>query len=150
MDLLQINAALQISKPPHEVFNAIVEASKMSQYFISESTGDMVEGKELVWKFPEFDDKVPVKVLKLVKDEYIAYEWDGAPGKKLLVEMALTPQPNDSTLVRISEGAMENNEKGIKWLKGNTEGWANFLACLKASLEYGINLRKGGFDYMKK
>lgn len=29
----------------------------------------------------------------------------------------------------------------------NTEGWANFLACLKAYLDYGINLRKGAFDF---
>ena len=43
-----------------------------------------------------------------------------------------------------------SGEAGIKWLKGNTEGWANFLACLKAYLEYGINLRKGAFDFMKE
>lgn len=30
------------------------------------------------------------------------------------------------------------------------EGWANFLACLKASLDHGVNLRKGAFDYLKK
>jgi dihydrofolate reductase len=28
----------------------------------------------------------------------------------------------------------------------NTEGWANFLACLKAYLEYGINLRWSGHN----
>ena len=39
---------------------------------------------------------------------------------------------------------------GLHWFGGNTEGWANFLACLKAYLEFGINLRKGGFDFMKK
>jgi len=38
---------------------------------------------------------------------------------------------------------------GIQWFGGNTEGWANFLACLKAYLEFGINLRKGGFDFMR-
>jgi hypothetical protein len=32
---------------------------------------------------------------------------------------------------------------GIDWQKGNAEGWANFPACLKAYLEYGIN----GFDF---
>jgi hypothetical protein len=55
---------------------------------------------------------------------------------------------NNSTLVSITEKSMENDEAGIKWLIGNTEGWANFLACLEAWLEYGINLRKGAFDYM--
>jgi hypothetical protein len=64
--------------------------------------------------------------------------------------MTLTPKANNSTLVSITEKSMENDEAGIKWLIGNTEGWANFLACLKAWLEYGINLRKGAFDYMSE
>ena len=45
---------------------------------------------------------------------------------------------------------MENNLEGIEWLGRNTEGWANFLACIKAYLEYGINLREGAFDFMKE
>jgi hypothetical protein len=67
---------------------------------------------------------------------------------KLLVEIKLTLRRLKSTLVTITEKSRENNESGIKWLKGNTEGWANFLACLKAYLEYGINLRKGAFDFL--
>jgi len=63
--------------------------------------------------------------------------------------MMLTPKDSNATLVTITEKSMDNDEAGIKWLKGNTEGWANFLACLKAYLEYGINLRKGAFDFMK-
>ncbi len=65
-----------------------------------------------------------------------------------LVEMILTPSGDSSTVVNITEKSGKNDEAGIKWLKGNTEGWANFLACLKAYLEYGINLRKGAFDFM--
>ena len=39
-------------------------------------------------------------------------------------------------------------EVGLKWLVGNTEGQANFLACLKAWMEYKVNLRKVAFDFM--
>ncbi|MEZ5019958.1 MAG: hypothetical protein R2756_07515 [Bacteroidales bacterium] len=49
---------------------------------------------------------------------------------------------------RLDEGKRELDEAGLKWLQGNTAGWANFLACLKAYLEYGINLRVGAFDFM--
>ena len=144
---LEIKAALQIAKPVNEVFEAIVDPGKMKNYFISTSTGRMEVGSKLTWRFPEFDMDVPVRVAKIEKDKYISYYWDG-DGVELLVEMTLTPRAGNATLVNVTEKSMNNDEAGIKWLKGNTEGWANFLACLKAYMEYGINLRKGGFDYM--
>lgn len=145
---LVINTALQIGKTAAEVFEAIVDPAKMSQYFISESTGRMEEGKELIWHFPEFVEAAPVKVAKIEKNRFISFYWQ-ADGLDFLVEISLEAKGNDSTLVKITEGERENDEAGIKWLKGNTEGWANFLACLKAYLEYDINLRKGGFDFHK-
>jgi uncharacterized protein YndB with AHSA1/START domain len=88
-----------------------------------------------------------VRAGKITKDKYVSYFWD-AEGTELLVEMTLTPRGEGSTLVTVTEKGRKNDEAGLKWLKGNTEGWANFLACLKAFLEYGINLRKGAFDFM--
>ncbi|NEU08926.1 ATPase [Flavihumibacter sp. R14] len=145
---LEIQARLQISKPASEVFEAIVDPAKMSNYFISESTGRMESGNALTWQFPEFDMKVPVRVGKIEKDQYVSYYWDDAE-QELLVEMTLTPVADNATLVTITEKGKKNNEAGIEWLKRNTEGWANFLACLKAYLEYGINLRKAAFDFMR-
>ena len=90
----------------------------------------------------------PIRVGKIEKDRYISYYWT-VDGKELLVEMTLTPKDGKATVVTITEKGMENEEAGINWLMGNTEGWANFLSCLKAYLEYGINLRKGAFDFRK-
>ena len=149
MKKLEINCAMQIQKPIHEVFDAIILPEKMSNYFISESTGIMEEGKKLIWKFPEFDFECPVKVQKVEKNKFISYSWDG-PAGDLLVEITLSEKENNSTLVSITEKSMENNEAGLKWLSENSFGWSNFLACLKAYLEYNINLRKGAFDFMKK
>lgn len=148
---LEIKAALQILKPVHEVFEAIVDPAKMSNYFISQSSGRMEENKKLIWQFPEFDMELPVRTGKIEKDKYISYYWnDMADGRELLVEMTLTPKDSNATVVTITEKSRDNDEAGINWLKGNTEGWANFLACLKAYLEYGINLRKGAFDFRKE
>jgi uncharacterized protein YndB with AHSA1/START domain len=119
----------------------------MSNYFISKSSGRMEEGKKIMWRFPEFDMEFPIRVGKIEKNKYISFYWD-VDGIELLTEMKLTQRANNSTLVSITEKSRENDEAGIKWLMGNTEGWANFLACLKAYLEYGINLRKGAFDFM--
>jgi uncharacterized protein YndB with AHSA1/START domain len=150
METLEIKASLQIQKPAREVFEAIVNPDKMSKYFISESTGKMEEGKELTWRFPEFDINVPVRIGKIEQDKYISYHWDGAKDRETLVGISLEAYSDYSTVVKITEKSMENDEAGIKWLMGNTEGWANFLACLKAYLEYGINLRKGAFDFSSK
>ncbi len=144
---LEIKTALQIQKPVTEVFEALVDHEKMKNYFISESSGRMEEGKELIWKFPEFDAEVPVKVGSVEQDKYISFYWDADYG--LLVEINLHPGVNSSTIVVVTEKSKPNDEAGIAWLKGNTEGWANFLACFKAYLEYGINLRKGAFEFRR-
>jgi len=146
---LEIKVALQIQKPVNTVFEAIVDPEKMSHYFISESSGRMIEGKQVRWMFPEFDEEVTIRVGKIEHDRYISYYWM-IDCEELLVEMTLTPIDGDATVVTITEKSMDNDEEGIKWLMRNTEGWANFLACLKAYLEYGVNLRKGAFDFLKK
>ncbi len=146
--ILEIKTAIQISRPVNEVFEAIIEPSKMSNYFISKSTGRMEEGKKIMWQFPEFELEFPIRVGKIERDKYISFYWD-IDEIELLVEMVLTQRENNSTLLTITEKSRKNNVAGIKWLQGNSEGWANFLACLKAYLEYGINLRKGAFDFLK-
>ena len=140
---------MQIQKPIEDVFQAIVDPEKMSNYFISKGSGIMEENKELIWNFPEFEDDYPVQVDKIIANEYISYYWN-VEEDKLLVEIKLKTLNDGSTLVSVSEKSMDLNEKGLKWLSGNSFGWSNFLACLKAYLEYNINLRKGAFDFMRK
>ena len=148
MESLELKVAIQILKPASAVFEAIVDPEKMTNYFISKSSGRMVEGRELMWGFPEFDAEFPIKVAKIVQDRYVSFHWE-VDGETLLVEMTLEPFGDDSTVVTITEKSRANDAAGIKWLVGNTGGWANFLACLKAYLEYGINLRKGAFEFMR-
>ncbi|KIX20224.1 ATPase [Flavobacterium sp. 316] len=148
-ETLEIEAAIQIQKPINEVFDAIINPDKMSNYFISESTGKMESGKTLIWKFPEFDVECPIRIDKIQQNKYISYYWTISE-KELLVEITLIEKENNSTLVSITEKSMKNDNDGLKWFSGNTFGWSNFLACLKAYLEYNINLRKGAFDFMRK
>ena len=89
-----------------------IDPVKMTNYFISQSTGRMEEGKSLIWKFPEWDMEIPVIVSKINKDKYISYYWDDFDGKKLLVEMTLTPKPNNSTYLVVTEKSRNNDEAG--------------------------------------
>jgi len=146
MDSLVIKTGLQICKSPKEVFQAIIEPEQMKNYFISESSGIMQEGKTVVWKFPEFDVEFPIRIGKIEKDSYISFHWYDMEGIESQVEITLSEPEAGLTFIQITEGEKPNNPNGIKWLKSNTEGWANFLAFMKAWLEYGINLRIKAFN----
>lgn len=139
-------ASLQIQKPIEEVFDGIVNPAKMTNYFISESSGPLETGQELVWKFPEFPDRYPVTEIRVEHNRSVSFVWD----PDTLVRIELEAQPDNSTVVSVSENGKELNEQNLKWLIENAAGWGNFLACMKAYLEYGIQLRKGAFDFMRK
>ncbi|KGE13418.1 SRPBCC domain-containing protein [Sphingobacterium deserti] len=149
MQKLTANAQIQIQKSMNDVFQAIIEPSKMSNYFIGESSGTLETDKTVQWSFPEFPESFPVTGKEIVADTYISFDWSGGEANQL-VEIFLSEGDNNSTVVRIVEHEMENTPDGVEQMKRQTGGWANFLACLKAYLEYGINLRIGAFDYMKQ
>ena len=143
---LTSKAALQIQKPIDEVYEAIVNPSIMTKYFISESSGRLDSKKEIRWKFPEFKGTFPITNIKTDKNKNIAFVWD----PETTVTITLKSLKDNSTLVKVNESGKELNENNIEWLVENSGGWSNFLACMKAYLEYGIQLRKGAFDFMKK
>jgi|SRR5690554_945498 len=143
---LESNAVLQIQKPVEEVFEGIVNPKKMTKYFISESSGRLETGKDVIWKFPEFDEQFLIKETEIEKNRSISFVWD----PETVVKITLEQLPDKSTIVRVNENGKELNEDNLKWALENSGGWANFLACMKAYLEYGIQLRKGAFDFMRK
>ncbi|MEQ8908694.1 MAG: SRPBCC domain-containing protein [Vicingaceae bacterium] len=143
---LRSKAALQIAKPIEEVFEALVNPAKMTQYFISESNGSLENGKDLIWKFPEFEEEFPITEVNVEPYHLVSFVWD----PETVVNITLKSLPNQSTLVRVREEEKELNEENLNWALSNSAGWANFLDCLKAYLEHGINLRKGAYDFMRK
>lgn len=143
---LECNATIQIQKPIEEVFEGIVNPDKMTNYFISESSGRLENGKNVIWKFPEFDLQFPIKKINLEVNRSISFVWD----PETIVKITLEKLPDNSTIVKVNENGKEYNEENLKWALENSGGWANFLACMKAYLEYGIQLRKGAFDFMRK
>lgn len=143
--ILESNAAIQIQKSADEVFEGIVDPDKMTQYFISKSTGRLETGSEVIWKFPEFPERFPISHIICETNQSISFVWD----PDTVVKITLEELPDKSTVVRVKEDGKEFNESNLKWALENSGGWANFLACLKAFLEYGVQLRKGAFEFMR-
>lgn len=67
---LTAKASLQIQKPIEKVFEAIVNPEQITKYFISESSGRMETGKELIW------DEVELHIREL---EWKPQIWSSTP-----------------------------------------------------------------------
>ncbi|MBF0597316.1 SRPBCC family protein [Faecalibacter rhinopitheci] len=145
---IKAEASIQILRPIHDVFEAIINPDKMRTYFIESSSGPLEAYKTVIWKFPEFDDTFPVTGILIKPNEYISFDWSGGKDK-MMVEIYLSKYGEDFTIINIIEHEFDDNKEGIERAIRQTAGWANFLSCMKASLEYGINLRTGAFDFMK-
>ncbi len=61
------------------------------------------------------------------------------------MEITFEPLNKNETLVRIVEGKWRPTQDGLQGSYQNCQGWMHMTCCLKAYLEYGINLRKGSF-----
>ena len=70
---LTSKANIQILKKPTEVYNTIINPSHLTQFFISESSGPLETGKEVLWKFPEFDDRFPITQVKTETNNCLLY-----------------------------------------------------------------------------
>ncbi len=142
---LQVITQLPMAKPAREVFEAIVDPEKMSHYFISSGSGRMESGKTTRWAFDDVGKSLDVKVERVEQDRFVSFLWS-ASGVEALVEMQILPG-DTASLLKVSESEWPPDEKGIARCVEQTQGWVHFLCCMKAYLEYGINLRKGGIAY---
>ena len=140
---LKVNLQMGILKPVHDIFEAIVDPEKMKKYFISKSTGRIEDGKTLKWTWEDFDAEHEIKVKQAEKDKLVSFMWDGS-GVECTVNISFESKSANKTLVKITEEEWTPDFEGAKRCMGQVEGWTHFLCCLKAYLEYGINLRVGG------
>ena len=91
----------------------------------------------------DFEAEIVIKVGKIETDKTVSFAWNGS-GVECVVVITLEPRGENQTLVKIAEADWPADYKGATQCMGQVEGWTHFLCCLKAYLEYGINLRVGG------
>ena len=135
----------RISKPVHEVFEAVADPARLSGYFTTGGAkGRLETGAVVSWDFADFPGAFPVTVVEVVQDARIVLRWGSAEGQgENTVTMTFEGLEDGRTLVTITETGWSQTQKGIDGALGNTEGWAGMLAAMKVYLEHGINLRAG-------
>ena len=142
-DRIRAKVQMGILRSASEIFDAIINPEKMSKYFISGSTGKMESGKNLTWTWTDYEGEHEIKVGKIEKDKVVSFEWTGS-GVNCVVVITLEAKGENQTLVKVTESEWPADYKGANQCMGQVEGWTHFLLCMKAYLEYGIDLRIGG------
>lgn len=142
---LKFDVSAKIARPVATVFEAVTDPKELSAYFTTGgASARLAEGSTVLWKFGDYPGEVPVMVTKLVPNERIEFRWD-AEGVAYQTHVVMTFEPLDGggTLVRIAESGWKDDAAGLGLSYGNCHGWTQMLCCLKAHLEYKINLRQG-------
>lgn len=143
---LRIQTDITLLKPIDQVFAAVLSPQP---FFIGRSSGPLEAGKTITWQFEDFPGEFPISVQQIVPSQLIRYQWGGAPGEMNTVQFDFKKFESTGTTVQVMEEGWPSTEVGRAHSYRNTAGWMNMLCCLKACLEYGINLRKGAFLHMK-
>lgn len=141
MTSLVAKTSLEIAKPAHEVYNAIVDDKLMSKYFITSASGPMVEGETVTWNFEDHGSQFDVQVLALERDSRIAFSWP-CTGKVTHVEIVLKPIADGSrTFIGVTESDWPVTVEGAKLMSGQVAGWMHMFLCIKGLLEFNVHLR---------
>ncbi len=154
---LKFRVAARIARPVDEVFEAVADAGKLSNYFTTGGANGRLEtGATVTWDFHDHPGAFPVSVVEVVPGEKIVLRWDAAEGDHPIAvggeitpadyktQVTMTFEPIDSgtrTLVQIREEGWRETQSALDASYGNCHGWTQMLCALKIWIEHGINLR---------
>ncbi len=148
---LKFTVSAHVSKPVNEVFEAVADPAKLSNYFTTGgAVGRLETGKTVTWDFADFPGAFPVDVVEVEQGRRIVLRWlanergeNEKPDYKTEVVMEFKPLDDGRTLVTITESGWRETPGGLQSSYGNCMGWSQMLCALKCWVERGFNLREG-------
>ncbi len=127
-----------IRRPAGEVFQAFVDPSITRQFWFTNSSGALKEGKTVRWDWEMYGASAEVTVKTIEVNRAIRVQWGDPPRT---VEWEFAPRSEDSTLVTIVEsGFSGTDDEAVDLAIDSKGGFTIVLAGLKALLEHGISL----------
>ncbi len=138
--MLNVDVNGKVFKPIETVFQAIVNPDILSKYFISRYKGELKVGEIMIWYFDDYGVELNAEIMVVEENKRIDFCWE-ASGNKKDVQITLSVFDNQTTEIQITEQPFENHIDDIKRVIQQTQGWTDFICCLKAYLYTGVNLR---------
>ena len=138
----------RIQRPIADVFDAITAGDKLCRYFTTATSGDLVEGQTVYWRWADYHAELPVTVKRIVTNECIELTLDSRTWKKttdeaypVTVRFDFETLEDGSTMLAISESGWKTDAEGLKGSHDNCSGWTHMAMCLKSWIEHDIDLR---------
>lgn len=140
---LNVETQREINKPNADVFEAIVNLEQMACYFITSGSGRLDAGQPVTWSWADHDGaRLTITPLDIEKDRKVVFSW-AATGIDTRVVIDLEPGETGTTIVKVCETGWPLDKDGAASSLMQMQGWMHMLCCLKAYLEFQINLRAG-------
>ena len=121
----------------------------MSRYFISWGSGHLDAGNPVIWKWDDVGAQLTITPQEVETNRSVSFLWS-ASGTETRVVIQLDQDGADETVVKVSDSGWPRDAQGTARCLEAMQGWMHMLCCLKAYLEYGINLRSVGVNELKK
>lgn len=138
----EVDHSIRIMKPAQKIFEAIVSPKHLNRYFTYRAEGQIEVGQSARWNWTDHQEYSPIEVVESSPPKKLIIRWDSHKlGYKTTVQFDLEDQNEKGTIVRVREGTWKNDEDGLKNSYDNSGGWMHMLCCLKAYLDFGIDLR---------
>lgn len=139
---INVDVTNRVLKPVGEVFQAIVDPDKLAKYFVSNASGPLAPGRQVTWTFADVGGELAPEIEAVEPNKRIVFTWE-ASGQNARVMIELSPYDEGSTTIHIVESAFRMNEEGVQRALEQAKGWTDFINCMRAYLEFGVQLRKG-------
>ncbi len=137
-----VDHSIRIRKPAAQIFEAIVSPEHLNRYFTSKAKGRLEPGSGITWEWKDHPTPVPVTVVESLPPKRLVFEWPTHDKTyKTTVQFDLEDQGDQGTIVRVREGSWRVDSAGLENSYDNSGGWMHMLCCLKAYLDFGIDLR---------
>ena len=125
-------ATMLIRRPVAEVFNAFVDPATITRFWLESTSGPLVKGARVEWKFMVPGAVASVAVTSFDENRRIAFDWSDGTS----VDMAFEDFGERSTRVAVEVTDFEGEDR-VEAIVNATEGFSIVLCDLKTLLETG-------------
>lgn len=130
---MDIQTQMQINVPANKAYEAFVNPEEISGFWFSHSSERWETGKTITLKYVEYNAELDIEIVHMEENRLIQFTWGNR-----LVDIHFEENDN-GVIVTTIEQDFDKNE--VEQLLGQKEGWVYMLSCLKAYLEYNVEIR---------